>query len=337
MGLYNDLFVRDNFGDNGNEPVTDSYVSGSPDIIPYAQDTLTQSELISNYGPPLLNKAIQANQLNNIYVRAKNNYNGASNGKIYLYYAPPNILINISSWKNNIVPNNNGNLYAVANATTKNQITPGDQPFSFTPSAALGSHFCFLVRVATNHNSNPLPSSDFASWGDFVNWIRNNAWAAWHNVNVVNTLPAKGYIGNVIFHNINNQSEFYGFRCNYKNIPAGSKIRMYAMASSNFSGFDSGEVVVSGNGAVAQGAEFPANYQTTVFVTCQFPGNPTTPPPNATITVESLGYVPSATPEDWEKHKSYNFTPEELEIETPEYDDASSGMFVQITSYNILF
>ena len=80
MTLYNDLFLRDNFGDTGQQPTPDSYVSASPDIIPFGQGTMTNAQLINNYGPPLINVPVQNSQVNNIYVRAKNNYAGATEG-----------------------------------------------------------------------------------------------------------------------------------------------------------------------------------------------------------------------------------------------------------------
>jgi hypothetical protein len=39
--LYQELFMRDNFVDNGTGPVTDSYAAASSDIIPSGDGTLT--------------------------------------------------------------------------------------------------------------------------------------------------------------------------------------------------------------------------------------------------------------------------------------------------------
>jgi hypothetical protein len=340
MAIYNDLFMRDNFGDTGQQPTPDAYVSASPDIIPYAQSTLTQQQLIDTYGPPLLNLPLQNNQVNNVYVRAKNNYNGATNGQVYLYYATANLLVQVSQWRNNLIPNNNGQLYAKVNATQQNQVAPGDQPFNFNPPTSLGSHFCFVTRVSTQLNPNPLPAQDFTSWQGWVNWVRNNAWVAWHNVDIVNTLPATGYLASLAFENIDNTAQFFGFQAAYTNMPAGSILRLYSLPdqSAGYSGFDSGpQVISSANGTLGQGAQFPANYTTTVFTTCVFPGNPVTPPSGVTIETTSLGYQTDIMAPENRKYHRYTLLPGALGVYPEEFGLESGGGFVQITSYNSLF
>ena len=337
---YPDLFMRDNFGDTGIEPVVDSYVTASPDIIPNGQGTLSQQQLIDNYGPPLINVPMQLYQNNNIYVRATNNYNGATTGKIYLYYSVSNLLVNVSNWRNNLIPNNNGQLYANVSAQNLGQVAPGDQPFTFNPPEALGSHFCFVACVSTNMNPNPLPASDFTEWQGFVDWVRNNAWVAWHNVEVVNTLPAQGYFGPPIaFQNIDQgpDNTFYGFNCVYKNIPVGSIIRMYALLGTNFTGFDQTTTTTQANGSFGGGCDFPPQYETTLFVTCEFPGNPVTPPPDMTAEIQSLGYQTSMSSPENQKYRSFSYTPEQLGIDAAEHGLELDSGFVQICSYNILF
>lgn len=340
MAIYNDLFMRDNFGDTGQEPTPDAYVSASPDIIPYAQKTLTQQRLIDEYGPPLLNLPLQNNQVNNVYVRAKNNYNGASNGQIYLYYATGNLLVQVSQWRNNLVPNNNGQLYARVNATGQYQVAPGDQPFNFNPPTSLGTHFCFVTRVSTQMHPNPLPAQDFTSWQSWVDWVRNNAWVAWHNVDIVNTLPANGYVASLAFENLNNTSQFFGFQCAYTNMPAGSILRLYSPPDqgAGYSGFDSGPQVINNtNGTLAQGAQFPPSYTTTIFTTCAFPGNPVTPPPGVTIETTSLGYQPDIMAPENRKYHGYTLLPGALGMYPEDFGLESGGGFVQITSFNSLF
>lgn len=341
MSVYNDLFLRDNFGDTGQQPTLDAYVSASPDIIPYGQGTLTTQQLIASYGPPLVNVPVQNNQVNNIYVRAKSNYSGSTQGTIRLYYAPGNLLVNVSRWRNQAIPNNNGTMAANVSATQQNQIAPGDQPFHFTPELSLGTHFCFVAFIATQLNPNTLPASDFTTWQQFVNWVRNNAWVAWHNVDVVNTLPPNGYLANLAFMNITGSTQLYAFQSNYTNMPVGSILRLYALPNpgAGFTGFDSGPTVINNtNGQIAQGCMFPAGYDTTIFTTCQFPGSPVTPPPNVTIETESLGYLPDSSAADsqpfsafWTTHEALGLAPQALGLST------ANGRFVPITSFNALF
>ena len=239
------------------------------------------------------------------------------------------------------IPNNNGTMMANVSATQQNQVAPGDQPFHFTPDPSLGTHFCFVAFIATQLNPNTLPASDFTSWQQFVNWVRTNAWVAWHNVDVVNTLPANGYLANLAFKNITQSSQLYAFQSTYTNMPVGSVLRLYALPNPTvgFTGFDSGPTTINDrSGQIAQGCTFPANYETTVFTTCQFPGSPVTPPPNVTIETESLGYLPDSNAADsqafssfWTTHEALNLPPKALGL------SVGSGRFVPITSFNALF
>jgi hypothetical protein len=189
-------------------------------------------------------------------------------------------------------------------------------------------------------NPNPLPAQNFPTWQGFVNWIRNNAWVAWHNVDIVNTLPPKGYINSLTFQNINASSQFYGFQCNYTNMPVGSTLRLYSLPDQGggFSGFDSGpQNITNGNGNIGQGAMFPANYQTTVFTVCAFPGSPVTPPPDVTIETTSLGYQPNILAAENRRYHSHTLLPGALGVPPEDFGVEAGGGFVQITSYNTLF
>lgn len=294
---YHDIFMRDNFGDTGTLPVWDPNVSASPDIIPYGTGTLTADQLVASYQGPAYANPVIANNLNNIYVRAKNLYAGATGGQIQLYWAPGNLLVQPSIWKNKLITNNNTFPYASLDATSYGQVVPGDQPFTFGVDASMGSHFCFVATVTTPRIPNPIPATDFSSWQGFVDWVAENPNVAWHNVDVVSTLPAQGYLASLQFENVVLKDQMYGFQCNYSNLPSGSVLRVWAMpdADSQFYGFDTGPVTVTnGTGSTLIGGNFPAGYATTIFTQCQFPGQPTTPPPGVSLQTQSLAWVESS-------------------------------------------
>ncbi len=334
MALYPDLFVRDTWNDTGIEPVTDAAVSASPDIIPYAKSTLTAAELISSYSSgTLLDKGVLAGRLNNIYVRARNNAPGAASEKLYLYYTTGNLLVQPSVWKQNKAQNGNGMDHANLSATTNLQIVAGDQPFFFTPASSLGTHFCFVACV--DHNGvSPVPTANFTSWQKFVDWVRDHANVAWHNVDVSSTLPAEGFKQALTFNSVDTSPTYHGFTTTYRNLPTGAVLRLYALAnpSVNFSGFDTTVTIASGQGTgeIGQGAVFPAAYSTTIFTTCVFPG---TPPTNFVIETTSLGYVPSAEIEAHRRFRPIMRASVPFEVTGVE----SGGVFVPITSYTSYF
>lgn len=333
-GQYNDVFVRDTLTDSGYTPVTDASVSASPDILPFGNQTMTQQQLINSYPGPVTTSPIIAANLNNIYVRAKNLYAGATGAQLFLYWAPGNLLVQPSVWKNNTVANNNGFNYASLQAQSQNQIMPGDQPFNFVPTPQMGSHFCFVATVATPRNPNPVPSQDFTGWQDFVNWVRNNANVSWRNVDVVKSLPPQGYLASLEFENPNETDQMYGFTCTWTGMPGGSQLRVWALPDqgNNFYGFDTGLLPISqAAGKTTIGGVFPAGYGTTIFTQCQFPGSPTTPPPGVSIQTMSSAWITAGGPE----HEQFA----DLAVAAPDLGAhetvglTASGYFVPITSF----
>lgn len=336
MPLYQDLFVRDTFGDNGNTPVTDASVSASPDIIPYGVQQLNTAT--AKYGPPLLDQPLDNNSLNNIYVRVTNNAAGASSGQVYLYFSTSNLLWNVTNWSQNVIANFNGLGYAQVSATSNGQVVFGDQPFHWNPQSQAGAHFCFVARVVTPANPNPLPPP-FTVWTQFVTWVRNNANVAWHNVDIVDSLPAQGYQVPALFQNVNLTPQFYAFTATYSGMPPGSIITLFAVPGPGFSGFTS---TITTTAAAPAGvlpgiATFPGLYQTTIFATCVFPGGPLLPPSGALLHVESLGPQDDISAPENREFRSFSHAPERLGVAREEAGLGPDGVLVPIASYSSLF
>lgn len=335
---YDDLFMRDNFNDSGTVPVWDPNVSQSPDIIPYGTGTLTAVELVDSYPGPAYASSIIANNLNNIYVRAKNLYSGATGGQIQLYWAPGNLLVQPSVWKNQLIMNNNTFPYASLDATSYEQVVPGDQPFTFAVEDSMGSHFCFVATVTTPRSPDPIPATDFPSWQGFVDWVAENPNVAWHNVDVVSTLPAQGYLASLEFENPDSTDQMYGFQCSYGNLPSGSVLRVWALpdAGNKFYGFDTGPVTITdGTGSTLIGGNFPAGYATTVFTQCQFPGQPTTPPKGVSLQTQSMAWVESGG-ELAAKYAHLVRTEDSLGVELGSVGLGVGGSLVPITAFTMV-
>jgi hypothetical protein len=335
---YHDLFMRDNFNDSGTVPVWDPNVSQSPDIIPYGTATLTADELVASYAGPAYANSIISGNLNNIYVRAKNLYQGPTGGQVQLYWAPGNLLVQPSVWRNKVIMNNNTFPFASLDAASFGQVVAGDQPFGFQVTPDMGSHFCFVATVTTPHSPDPIPASDFTSWGGFVDWVAENPNVAWHNVDVVNTLPAQGYISSLEFENPDLTDQMYGFQCNYSNLPSGSVLRVWALpdGGNQFYGFDTGPVTITdGTGSRLIGGNFPAGYATTIYTQCQFPGSPTSPPPGVSIQTQSAAWVLSSS-DLADKYAHLLRTEDSLGVELASVGLAAGGSLVPITAFTMV-
>ncbi|HEX8225462.1 MAG TPA: hypothetical protein VF605_16735 [Allosphingosinicella sp.] len=336
MPLYRDLFMRDTFSDSGIVPVTDSSVCASPDIMPYGGSQLDTAT--ASYGPPLINLPLDNNNVNNIYVRVKNNGAMPGSGQVYLHYTDATLLTNVSSWGQNLMQNFNGNDYASIDNLAPGATAFGDEPFAWNPQAQPNQHFCLIARVVTDANPNPLPGN-FSSWQDFVTWVRNNANVAWHNVQIVNTLPAQGYENSLVFQNVGTEASFFTFTATYSGLPVGSVLRLWALPGTGFPGFDTGPTpITEGSGTLPATGEFPAGYETLVFVTCVFPGGPTTPPPAASIVLESWAPQAQINLAENAPLRPYALAPEMLGVQSADVALAEGeGSLVQITSYNVYF
>ncbi|MEO6700314.1 MAG: hypothetical protein ABI140_16550 [Jatrophihabitantaceae bacterium] len=335
---YGDLFIRDNFDDTGTVPVLNPNVSCSPDIIPYGSQTLTADQLVASYDGPAYLGAIDLFNSNNIYVRAKNLYPGATTGQIQLYWAPGNLLVQPSQWRNNMIVNNNTFPYAALSATSTDQVVPGDQPFNFVASKDSGAHFCFVATVTTPHTPDPIPATDFTSWDGFVDWVAQNPSVAWHNVDVVSSLPAQGYLASLAFENPDNADQMYAFQCTYSNLPAGSILRVWALpdAGSQFFGFDTGPLTITDtNGSKLVGGNFPAGYATTIFTQCQFPGAPAEPPPGVSLQTQSMAWVP-ATSDHAQKYAHLVQSEQSLGVQFDSVGVPAGGNLVPITAFTMM-
>ena len=98
---YNDLFVRDALDDNGTIPYSGATACSSPDIIPAQQQVLSAATLINTYPQNPTNTNINTQQINNIYVRAKNLSSSAASGTISLYWAQSSLILTPSQWVTN--------------------------------------------------------------------------------------------------------------------------------------------------------------------------------------------------------------------------------------------
>lgn len=334
MPTYQDLFMRDLFGDDGSGPM-DGYIAASPDIIPYGIDPLNTAS--TRYGPPQIDLPLSNNTNNYIYVRATNNAAHAASGRIYVYSILATLLSNVDAWRNNLLQNSNTYSYARLVDVPAGQPAFADQPFVWNPQATEGQHFCLVARVETAANPNPLPAS-FTGWADFVRWVRTNPNVVWHNVGIVNKLPPQGYLNNLQFHNVNNAPTYYTFTATYSGLPPGSVLRIHALPGPGFSGIDTRAMTINdGRGILSVSGAFPAYYHTLIQATCSFPGGPLTPPSGVSIALESFGHQQGMSLPENAWLLPFSHLPERLGVDGPSVGLVGGDMLVPINSYTVHF
>jgi hypothetical protein len=271
-------------------------VAASPDIIPYGSATLTDSQLKStwNNGIDPKPKQINRDQYNNIYVRAKNNYDGPNQGTVELYWTPGSLLPHPGTW--HPVPNNNGSKKANLIASGKGEISPGDQAFTFFADSSYPSHFCFVAFIKGGHDNRTLPASDFNSWEEYVDWVRNNANVAWRNVDVLSDVPTESLPVKTSTYNPNPDQQLYDIALEWENCPAGTQLFFYSPPSGTYSGFNMNHTITGNEDppSIWAGADLPGKFKTSVFAYAVFQGPV---PEGASLTFKNFAAVSSNDPE----------------------------------------
>ena len=186
---YRDVFVRDNFDDDGNAPSSGT-VHLSPDIIPYQGGTLDVAQAIATYGGPDIGKPFVQHGANNIYVRAKNlQPAGTESGTVQLYFCPSSLFMIPSQWTGNeVLTAGNTNTVSFVNAAGSMALNPGDicltaEAFFLDglPPTTNGDHYCLIAVVNTPNETTTIPSC-FDSNAAFVAWVQNTPTVAWRNL-----------------------------------------------------------------------------------------------------------------------------------------------------------
>ena len=187
MAQYDDLFVRARLGDDGQIPRTTTGLSNSPDIIPYGIMPVDNPvQFFSGNFNSYVAKDIVYNANNYIYLRGENLFNGARNGEIRCYYAPSNLLLYPSTWRENILFNSSGQNHIAVSSSAKNTPFVTPEPFVWqAPFPPSNSHFCMISQVSTESHPNPIPNTGDIS--SFAEYIASNGGMGWRNVRVVAT------------------------------------------------------------------------------------------------------------------------------------------------------
>ena len=241
MSTYQGLLIRNNLSDTGAIPRTGAW-TGCPDIIPWgnAHANDAQTKFGTSTGTTTSydkdpGTGITTNNVNYIYLRAKNLTPTDCTGIAYLFYVPSNICLWPDQWTQDEyrIPGVDKQ-YAVSLPAGANQIGVTPNPFQWMNPLAPpdGNHYCLVSMVGTSMDAIAAifkAAQDVSDMASLGLWIYNNGGAGWRNVVTTDTGAAdfstatkwtnKGPEGNV------------DFRIYCENVPAGSYVAFDAPVS----------------------------------------------------------------------------------------------------------
>ncbi|MGV1046939.1 MAG: C1 family peptidase [Solirubrobacterales bacterium] len=182
--LYTDLYVRDNLANAGAVPKAGSPCQ-SPDIVPTGTMPLEDpAELAKNWlSDPGVD--LQGEELNYLYVRAKNLALGPAQGTASLYWSPASLLLWPEQWTANRLKTEAEEETVALEASEPGEVAVGRSPFVWKPSLPSGGdHYCLVSTVATAAHPIELPGKfpTMEAWAEFIQSHPN---FGWRNVTVV--------------------------------------------------------------------------------------------------------------------------------------------------------
>lgn len=179
---YESILLRANLEDKGIIPRAGK-VDLSPDVIPFSLDPVEQPQhfFSVNYGQDP-GKDLLQNACNYIYLRGKNLGFGTQQGKLYLYYAPLNLLLWPSQWAKNQLKTAADRDYAQV-SVDEMQLAVTPDPFVWIPQPfPSGTNPCLIGRVVTDKHPNPIPGDGQIT--NFTKWVSGNGGIGWRRVNI---------------------------------------------------------------------------------------------------------------------------------------------------------
>ncbi|MBP2134344.1 hypothetical protein J2128_002310 [Methanomicrobium sp. W14] len=212
MTTYNDIYIRDNFGDTGVIPST-GIPYQSPDIIPFQDKTLTWDKANSSYKGPHIGKSIINNGVNNIYVRAKNlGDKEVSGSTVSLYYSKASLFLLPVKWTS-VMSAGGKKALSFVDGSGSNSISPGGVAVS-NPSFFLTglppvsrTHYCLIGIVQTPDHPVTIPAA-FTSNAAYDKWVMNNPAVAYRNISY--SPNTKTQVSRVFdFGNVNQSSAYF--------------------------------------------------------------------------------------------------------------------------------
>lgn len=287
---YNDLHVRDNFGDSGIYPSTGTPCQ-SPDIIPLQSGTLTWATANSTYNGPDQGISIINGGVNNIYVRTKNLNSAAGSGTVGLYYANSSLFLAPTTWVQ-ISSAGGASALPFVDGSGNTQIAAGSVAISSPPflltGVPVGAHYCLITVVQTPAHPVTIPAT-FSSNAAFAIWVQNNPAVGWRNISYQPNATTQ-MIRTFNFASVNPASAYFHFRVLGRGFATGTPIN--AQCTDQTCPINQNMTLpapdVNGNQITGFDASVPGNFTGNLVVTASAVGGAF--PVGATLTVTYYQY-----------------------------------------------
>ncbi len=189
MSQFDGFLMRDTLQDTGVVP-SPGYPYHSPDLIGHAQVANPTTFFKNNYNTDPNQPVQTGSKLNYFYVRAKNLAPQTLTGYyVTVYRANASLFMRPSIWKNNKLQTHDGQAYVSLGNTPSGQVVVGDKPFFLDGIAS--SNFCMIGIVSNSQN--PTIPSDFATYADYISWVRTNQNVCGRNLRILHSYPNRNY------------------------------------------------------------------------------------------------------------------------------------------------
>ncbi|CAM4044779.1 hypothetical protein KIPE111705_37835 [Kibdelosporangium persicum] len=219
MATFDGFLIRDSLNDDGRVP-SPGYPYSSPDVISHAQVADPSGFFSGNYSTDPSQPIHLGSRLNPIYVRAKNlSANPLSGHYVSVYRASPSLFLRPSLWSGNPLTTRAGETSVALPATVPSGgIGVGQDCFLL--DAVNSNLFCLVGIVsATKH---PVIPADFATYSDYIEWVRASQNVCGRNLNKVQDFPNRSWEEPKTFSNPSADSVPTLFKVTTSGLPAGS-------------------------------------------------------------------------------------------------------------------
>lgn len=185
---YKALFIRDTLEDQGTIPSVNGAPTYSPDIICYQSDLLSLRDASIAYDRYLCKEFLQGD-VNNIFIRVKNNGDHTIEGKIKAFYAPLNLLYQPEKWKPLYTENGDSVISAVCekaeSGVLAGKVGMGERAFRLNEVENPNLHHCMMGLVSNEDGSFIDLPKDFYNDNGLWQFLRNHPQIAYNNITIV--------------------------------------------------------------------------------------------------------------------------------------------------------
>ena len=191
--VYKGLFIRDTLGDMGTIPSTTGAPTYSPDIICYQASILTPLDAEISYNKYICKPFLQ-DDVNNIYIRVKNNGDHAIAGKVKAFYSPITLLYTPKYWTPLTTIEGEEVLDVIDKSRNEAGIPAGEVGISKKAYFLDGvkeptKHHCMMGIVSNEDGSFITLPEDFKNDNGLWEFLRNHPQIAYNNIEII--MPEK--------------------------------------------------------------------------------------------------------------------------------------------------